>query len=29
VAAGKAVRLAPADWNALKTTDIVRSLKDR
>ena len=29
VAAGKAVRLAPADWNALKTTDVNRSLKDR
>ncbi len=29
VAAGKAVRLAPADWNALKTTDIDRSVKDR
>ena len=29
VAAGKAVRLAPADWNALKKTDIERSLKDR
>jgi hypothetical protein len=29
VAAGKAVRLAPADWNALKKTDIDRSVKDR
>jgi hypothetical protein len=29
VAAGKAVRLAPADWNALKKTDIDRSLSDR
>lgn len=28
VAAGKAVRLAPADWNALKTTDIDRSLEE-
>lgn len=29
VAAGKVVRLAPADWNALKKTDIERSVKDR
>jgi len=29
VPAGKAVRVAPADWNALKKTDIERSLKDR
>lgn len=29
VAAGKAVRLAPADWNALEKTDIDHSLKDR
>jgi hypothetical protein len=29
VAAGKAIRLAPADWNALKKTDIGHSVKDR
>ena len=29
VAAGKAIRLTPADWNALKKTDIDRSVKDR
>lgn len=29
VAAGKAVRFAPADWNALKKTDIDRRVKDR
>ena len=28
VGAGKAIRLAPADWNALKKTDIDRSVKD-
>jgi hypothetical protein len=28
-AAGKTVRLAPADWNALEKTDIDRSVKDR
>ena len=29
VAAGKAIRLTPADWNALEKTDIDRSVRDR